>query len=40
MIEKLIEYSIRNRFIVMIVAAALMGWALYAVAQHAGGRHS
>ena len=33
MIEKLIEYSIRNRFIVMIVAAALMGWALYAVAN-------
>jgi Cu(I)/Ag(I) efflux system membrane protein CusA/SilA len=32
-IEKLIEYSIRNRFIVMIVAAALTAWAVYAVAN-------
>jgi Cu(I)/Ag(I) efflux system membrane protein CusA/SilA len=31
MIEKLIEYSIRNRFLVMIVAAALTVWAVYAV---------
>src|SRR3989442_6287555 len=31
MIEKLIEYSIRNRFLVMIVAAALTVWAIYAV---------
>ena len=31
MIEKLIEYSIRNRFIVMILAAALTAWAVYAV---------
>src|SRR6266404_940393 len=30
MIEKLIEYSIRNRFLVMIVAAALTVWAIYA----------
>jgi Cu(I)/Ag(I) efflux system membrane protein CusA/SilA len=30
-IEKLIEYSIRNRFLVMIVAAALTMWAIYAV---------
>jgi Cu(I)/Ag(I) efflux system membrane protein CusA/SilA len=31
MIEKVIEYSIRNRFLVMILAAALTGWAIYAV---------
>src|SRR5215471_16093275 len=31
MIEKLIEYSIRNRFLVMLVAAALTVWAVYAV---------
>jgi Cu(I)/Ag(I) efflux system membrane protein CusA/SilA len=31
MIEKLIEYSIRNRFLVMIVAAALTVGAIYAV---------
>src|SRR5437588_9714479 len=31
MIEKLIEYSVRNRFLVMIVAAVLTVWAIYAV---------
>src|SRR5207244_6589539 len=31
MIEKIIEYSVRNRFLVMIVAAALTVWAIYAV---------
>src|SRR5271155_830305 len=31
MIEKLIEYSIRNRYLVMVLAAALAGWAVYAV---------
>ena len=31
MIERLIEYSVRNRFLVMIVAAALTVWAVYAV---------
>src|SRR5438105_12122372 len=31
MIEKLIEYSIRNRYLVMILAAALTVWAIYAV---------
>jgi Cu/Ag efflux pump CusA len=31
MIEKLIEYSIRNRVLVMILAAALTVWAIYAV---------
>src|SRR5499425_3482076 len=31
MIEKVIEYSIRNRFLVMILAAALTVWAIYAV---------
>src|SRR2546425_5672936 len=31
MIEKLIEYSVRNRFLVMMLAAALTIWAIYAV---------
>src|ERR1700682_4582994 len=31
MIEKIIEYSIRNRFIVLIVAAGLAVWGIYAV---------
>src|SRR6201981_1450501 len=31
MIEKVIEYSIRNRYLVMVVAAALAGLAVYAV---------
>src|SRR3984893_18049353 len=31
MIEKLIEYSIRNRYLVMILAAALTVWAIYTV---------
>src|SRR5258708_16863641 len=31
MIEKLIEYCIRNRFIVLIVASALAVWGVYAV---------
>jgi Cu/Ag efflux pump CusA len=31
MIEKLIEYSIRHRFLVMFLAAALTVWAVYAV---------
>src|SRR5215471_4972882 len=31
MIEKLIEYSIRNRFLVMLLAAALTVCAIYAV---------
>ncbi|MFO0842262.1 MAG: efflux RND transporter permease subunit [Gemmataceae bacterium] len=31
MIEKLIEYSIRNRFLVLIVTAALAVWGVYAV---------
>jgi copper/silver efflux system protein len=31
MIEKVIEYSIRNRFLVMTLAAALAAWAIYAV---------
>jgi Cu(I)/Ag(I) efflux system membrane protein CusA/SilA len=30
-IEKLIEYSVRNRFLVLIVAAALAVWGVYAV---------
>ena len=31
MIEKLIEYSIRNRFIVLTIAAAMTVWGAYAV---------
>src|ERR671935_1262449 len=31
MIEKLIEYSIRNRFLVLILTAALAVWGVYAV---------
>src|SRR5262245_8870095 len=31
MIERVIEYSIRNRFLVMFLAAALAAWAVYAV---------
>src|SRR6266581_566506 len=31
MIERVIEYSIRNRFIVLIVAAGLAAWGVYAV---------
>jgi Cu(I)/Ag(I) efflux system membrane protein CusA/SilA len=31
MIEKLIEYSIRNRFLVLVLAAALAAWGVYAV---------
>src|SRR5438094_3125440 len=31
MIENLIEYSIRNRFIVLIVAAGLAAWGVYAL---------
>ncbi len=33
MIEKLIEYSIRNRWLVLILAGALASWAIYAVLQ-------
>src|SRR5258708_33737538 len=31
MIEKLIEYCIRNRFIVLVLAAAMAAWGVYAV---------
>src|SRR5207249_8035020 len=31
MIEKIIEHSIRNRFIVLILAAGLAAWGVYAV---------
>ncbi|MBS1487446.1 MAG: efflux RND transporter permease subunit [Bacteroidetes bacterium] len=31
MIEKLISYSIRNRFIVLLIAAVLFGWGWYSV---------
>ena len=31
MIESLISYSLRNRFLVLLVAAALFGWGIYSV---------
>src|SRR5438874_11224482 len=31
MIERIIEYSIRNRFIVLVIAGALAVWGIYAV---------
>src|SRR6266849_184376 len=31
MIERVIEYSIRNRFLVLVLAAALAVWGIYAV---------
>src|SRR5437763_10333953 len=31
MVERLIEYSVRNRFVVLIVAAGLAVWGVYAV---------
>src|SRR5437660_4913692 len=33
MIEKIIDYSIRYRFLVLILAAALAVWGIYAVLQ-------
>src|SRR5438270_9419567 len=33
MIEKVIEYSVRNRWLVLILAGALAAWAIYAVLQ-------
>lgn len=34
MVEKLITFSLRNRFIVLLVAAALFGWGIYSVQQN------
>jgi Cu/Ag efflux pump CusA len=31
MIEGLIKFSIRNRFIVLLIAAGLFGWGVYSV---------
>src|SRR3546814_8176929 len=31
MIEKLIDFSLRNRFLVILIAAGLFGWGLYSV---------
>lgn len=31
MIEKIIEFSLRNRFLVLLVAGGLFGWGLYSV---------
>ncbi|MCL9809835.1 efflux RND transporter permease subunit [Flavobacterium luminosum] len=34
MVEKLITFSLRNRFIVLLVAAGLFGWGIYSVQQN------
>src|ERR1017187_2431763 len=34
MIHKLIEIALRNRFIVILVAAALFGWGIYSVEKN------
>jgi CzcA family heavy metal efflux pump len=34
MVQKLIELSLRNRYIVLLVAAGLLGWGIYAVRQN------
>lgn len=34
MVEKLISFSLRNRFVVLLVSAALFGWGIYSVQQN------
>jgi len=34
MVQKLIEWSLRNRLIVLLVAAGLLGWGFYSVQQN------
>lgn len=34
MVEKLITFSLRNRFVVLLVSAALFGWGIYSVQQN------
>lgn len=34
MVEKLISFSLRNRFLVLLVSAALFGWGIYSVQQN------
>lgn len=34
MVEKLISFSLKNRFIVLLVAAGLFGWGIYSVQQN------
>ncbi|HLZ89947.1 MAG TPA: efflux RND transporter permease subunit, partial [Puia sp.] len=34
MVQKLIEWSLRNRLIVLVLAAALLGWGFYSVRQN------
>jgi Cu(I)/Ag(I) efflux system membrane protein CusA/SilA len=34
MVEKLISFSLKNRFIVLLVSAALFGWGIYSVQQN------
>lgn len=34
MVEKLIEFSLKNRIIVLLIAAGLLGWGIYSVKQN------
>ena len=34
MVEKLISFSLRNRFVVLLVSACLFGWGIYSVQQN------
>ena len=34
MVNKLIELSLRNRYIVVAIAAALLGWGIYNIQRH------
>jgi CzcA family heavy metal efflux pump len=34
MVEKLISFSLKNRFIVLLISAALFGWGIYSVQQN------
>ena len=38
MLQKIIEASVRNRFLVLLVTAALAGWGAYALVQTPVGR--
>ena len=34
MVEKLITFSLKNRFIVLMISAGLFGWGIYSVQQN------
>ena len=34
MVEKLIAFSLKNRIIVLLIAAGLLGWGIYSVKQN------